>query len=92
MWEVAGLTLTAGGLVEVKADVGLAARLSAGVLVGTDVAMVVGARSILSSTDLSMGRFRPRVVATFCEHGLGVLWSRYFLAGASQFGKELNAA
>ena len=45
MWEVAGLTLTAGGLVEVKADQGWAARLSAGVLVGTVVAMVEGARA-----------------------------------------------
>ena len=45
MWEVAGLALTAGGLVEVKADLGWAAGLSAGILVGTVVAMVVWARA-----------------------------------------------
>ena len=45
MWEVAGLALTAGELVEVKADQGWEAGLSDGVLVGTVVAMVVWARA-----------------------------------------------
>ena len=45
MLEVAGLALTAGGLVEVKADQGWRAGLSAGILVGTVVAVVVWARA-----------------------------------------------
>jgi len=43
--------LTAGGLVEVKADCDWAARLLAGVLTGAFILLVVGVQSILSSRE-----------------------------------------
>lgn len=43
MWVVAGVALTARGLVEVKADCGWTARLLAGVLTGAFILLVVGA-------------------------------------------------
>ena len=45
MWVVTWAALTAGGLVEVKADCGWAARLLAGVLTGAFILLVVGAET-----------------------------------------------
>ena len=45
MREVAGMAMTAGRFVEVKADKGLAARFSAWVLVGAIFCLMVRART-----------------------------------------------
>ena len=65
MWVVTWAALTAGGLVEVKADCGWPARLLAGVLTGAFIWLVVGA-----GTQGTVGLARPENVTVQSSRSL----------------------